>query len=234
MAALGMRAWLSGVACVYIASSRLKPQQQERQQQHGSATLSAAESRRRPLRRCHAVEAALRLALTAEEGGVRQYEVHRVTGDGRCLFRSVAAATAVASHSRAGGGGGRRQSEAEETVEADRLRGAAVDALVARRDEVEWFVEGDFGTYCRAMRMTSAWGGEPEILMLTHVTASPIEVFMVDRGGGGMRSIAHYGKEEYGEAQNGDGEEEGPGDRVGIAVLFHGAGHYEALSICQA
>ena len=90
MAALGMRAWLSGVACVYIASARLKPQQQEWQQQlHGSATLSAAESRRRPLRRCHAVEAALRLALTAEEGGVRQYEVHQVTGDGRCLFRSV-------------------------------------------------------------------------------------------------------------------------------------------------
>ena len=46
--------------------------------------------------------------------------MHPVTGDGRCLFRSVAAAVALR------GATGRRAGDAEELVEADRLRNAAV------------------------------------------------------------------------------------------------------------
>ena len=169
------------------------------------------------------------------EGSVSvSYEVHPVAGDGRCLFRSVAAARAVrgdSSTSSGGGGGGaggggygRRQSEAEESTEADRLREAAVDELIKRRAEVEWFLEGDFDRYCAAMRQPRAWGGEPEILMLTHVLKEPIEVFMMEEtpDRGALRSIAHYGEDEY-KGQEG----------VGVAVLFHGAGHYEALSLCE-
>ena len=35
--------------------------------------------------------------------------------------------------------------------------------------EVEWFIEGDFDRYCETLRLPHTWGGEPEILMLTHV-----------------------------------------------------------------
>jgi hypothetical protein len=58
-----------------------------------------------------------------------------------------------------GGSTGQRLSEAAELLEADRLRGAAVDELVRRRAEVEWFVEGDFDRYCDAMRQPRAWWG---------------------------------------------------------------------------
>ena len=197
-------------------------------------------TRARPMpmrRRCvGASRAVLRhRSTTAGEGNEESvsvsYEVHPVAGDGRCLFRSVAAARAVrgdSSTSSGGGGGGggygRRQSEAEESTEADRLREAAVDELIKRRAEVEWFLEGDFDRYCAAMRQPRAWGGEPEILMLTHVLKEPIEVFMMEEtpDRGALRSIAHYGEDEY-KGQEG----------VGVAVLFHGAGHYEALSLCE-
>ena len=160
-------------------------------------------------RRCATVSSALGRWSSVE--GV-PYEVHAVTGDGRCLFRSVAAALALA------GEGGGRKSAADESLEADRLRDAAVDELVKRRAEVEWFIEGDFDGYCEAMRRPSAWGGEPEILMLTHVIRAPVEVFLTE--GPALRSIGKYGAEEY-------------GPEGGVAVLFHGAGHYEALSRCD-
>ena len=96
------------------------------------------------------------------------------------------------------------------------------------------------------MRRAGAWGGETEILTLTHVLAAPIEVFMLD--GGALRSIGTYG-DEYGgggggagggggvAAEGGGGVTAegggGGGGGGGIAVLFHGAGHYEALSLCQ-
>ena len=141
------------------------------------------------------------------------YEVYPVAGDGRCLFRSVAAATAIRAD-------GARLSPDVETAEADRLRNLAVDQLLdGRRAEVEWFIEGDFDAYCDAMRRPIAWGGEPEILMLTHVLESPVEVFMPSPDARTVRSIGAYGADEY------------PGE--GVAILFHGAGHYEALTPCD-
>jgi hypothetical protein len=73
-------------------------------------------------------------------------QVHPVVGDGRCLFRSVAAAVALRGET------GHRAGDAEELVEADRLRNAAVDELVARRAELGWIIEGDFDRYCANMR----------------------------------------------------------------------------------
>lgn len=267
--ALGVRI-LSGVACVCIASAQQQQQRRParceaaasaaaagdaRAPHHnggvaacaaaansvhhglvgpGSAGAGAGAAGRKPrMRRCVASTASRRSV-----DGV-SYEVYPVAGDGRCLFRSVAAAVALETGSTSDG---TRLSDAEESAEADRLRAAAVDELVKRRTDVEWFIEGDFERYCRAMRVPSAWGGEPEILMLTHVLRAPIEVFMSAEerstkalgrgglgggGGGTLRSIAHYGRDEYGDAAT-DG-----GGGGGIAVLFHGAGHYEALSKCE-
>lgn len=163
--------------------------------------------------RCASTRAVYRHVEAVGDGcDATSYEVHPVAGDGRCLFRSVAAATAIRAD-------GARLPPDVETAEADRLRTLAVDQLSRRRAEVEWFIEGDFDAYCDAMRRPSAWGGEPEILMLTHVLASPVEVFMPSPDARAVRSIGKYGADEY------------PGDAV--AVLFHGAGHYEALAPCD-
>ena len=70
------------------------------------------------------------------------------------------------------------------------------------------------------MRASYAWGGEPEILMLTHVLASPIGVWMDSTAG--LKRIARYGEDEYASEPQFD-----------LDVLFHGGGHYEALRVIE-
>ncbi|XP_073287410.1 ras-related protein RABA4d-like isoform X4 [Primulina huaijiensis] len=52
---------------------------------------------------------------------------------------------------------------------ADELRARVADELVKRREETEWFIEGDFDTYVSFIRKPHEWGGEPELLMASHV-----------------------------------------------------------------
>jgi hypothetical protein len=168
-------------------------------------------------RRCTASQGAcsartlVRSAANGDSSSSSSYEVYPVIGDGRCLFRSIAVGRALAEI-------GERAEEIQEVIEADVLRAAAVDELLERREDTEWFIEGDFEQYCARMQAPSTWGGEPEILMLTHVLASPISVFM--EVSGELKSIGVYG-EEYAES----------GQYDNLAVLFHGAGHYEALRL---
>ena len=72
-----------------------------------------------------------------------------------------------------------------------------INELMKRREELEWIVEGDFEEYCANMRYPGAWGGEPEILVATHVLRRPIEVHMAVAGEP-LRSIGIYGNEDYG------------------------------------
>jgi len=182
-----------------------------------SATASGQCPSRPPprARRACSPKAATARAFGSEPGGA--FEVHPVAGDGRCLFRSVAVAMALRD-------GGARPPPEEETREADRLRAAAVDDLERRRDEVEWFIEGNFDAYCASMRQTRAWGGEPEILSLARVLGVRIEVFVEARDSeeNGLRSIGAYGDDDDDEDAS-----------TTIAVVFRGAGHYEALARCD-
>ncbi|KAJ6835300.1 OTU domain-containing protein-like [Iris pallida] len=91
------------------------------------------------------------------------------------------------------------------------------DEFVRRRPETEWFVEGDFDTYITQIRKPHVWGGEPELLMASHVLQMPITVYMHDDDCGGLIAIAEYGQ-EYGK--------EDP-----IRVLYHGFGHYDAVQM---
>uniref|UniRef100_A0A0E0M2Q8 Ubiquitin thioesterase OTU n=1 Tax=Oryza punctata TaxID=4537 RepID=A0A0E0M2Q8_ORYPU len=100
---------------------------------------------------------------------------------------------------------------------ADDLRAMVADEFIKRRAETEWFVEGDFDAYVSRIRKPHVWGGEPELLMASHVLRMPITVYMYDKEAGGLIPIAEYGQ-EYGK--------EDP-----IQVLFHGFGHYDALQI---
>ncbi|KAJ8752198.1 hypothetical protein K2173_003806 [Erythroxylum novogranatense] len=136
------------------------------------------------------------------------YSVIGIPGDGRCLFRSV-------SHGACLRAGKPAPTENLQRELADELRSRVADEFIKRRQETEWFIEGDFDNYVARMRKPHVWGGEPELLMASHVLKMPITVYMYDETAGGLISIAEYGQ-EYGK--------ENP-----IRVLYHGFGHYDAL-----
>ncbi|XP_073224166.1 OVARIAN TUMOR DOMAIN-containing deubiquitinating enzyme 4 [Cicer arietinum] len=138
------------------------------------------------------------------------YSVIGIPGDGRCLFRSVAHGASLRS-------GKPPPSERFQRELADDLRAKVADEFVKRREETEWFIEGDFDSYISQIRKPHVWGGEPELFIASHVLQMPITVYMYDQDAGGLISIAEYGQ-EYGK--------ENP-----IRVLYHGFGHYDALDI---
>ncbi|KAJ1409922.1 Papain-like cysteine peptidase superfamily [Sesbania bispinosa] len=138
------------------------------------------------------------------------YSVIGIPGDGRCLFRSV-------SHGACLRSGKPPPNESIQRELADDLRARVADEFIKRREETEWFIEGDFDTYISQIRKPHVWGGEPELFIASHVLQMPITVYMYDQDAGGLISIAEYGQ-EYGK--------ENP-----IRVLYHGFGHYDALEI---
>ncbi|GMH20124.1 hypothetical protein Nepgr_021965 [Nepenthes gracilis] len=140
----------------------------------------------------------------------RDYSVIGIPGDGRCLFRSVAHGACLRSGKPA-------PSENLQRELADELRAKVADEFIKRREETEWFIEGDFDTYISQIRKPHVWGGEPELLMLSHVLEMPITVYMHDENSRGLISIAEYGQ-EYGE--------ENP-----IRILYYGFGHYDTILI---
>uniref|UniRef100_A0ACD5YDZ2 Uncharacterized protein n=1 Tax=Avena sativa TaxID=4498 RepID=A0ACD5YDZ2_AVESA len=139
-----------------------------------------------------------------------EYSVTGIPGDGRCLFRSVAHGACIRS-------GKPIPNEDLQRKLADDLRILVADEFIKRRAETEWFIEGHFDTYVSQIRKPHVWGGEPELLMASHVLQMPITVYMREEAAGGLIAIAEYGQ-EYGK--------EDP-----IQVLYHGYGHYEALQI---
>ncbi|KAM1363122.1 hypothetical protein EV2_028842 [Malus domestica] len=144
------------------------------------------------------------------DSSATDYRVTGVLADGRCLFRAIAHVACLRNGEEA-------PDENRQRDLADELRSQVVDELLKRRKETEWFIEGDFDAYVKRLQQPYVWGGEPELLMASHVLKTPISVFMVDRSSSGLVNIAKYG-EEY------QKEEEKP-----INVLFHGYGHYDIL-----
>ncbi|XP_062228762.1 OVARIAN TUMOR DOMAIN-containing deubiquitinating enzyme 4-like isoform X2 [Phragmites australis] len=132
----------------------------------------------------------------------------RITGDGRCLFRSVAYGACLRS-------GKQSPSESLQKELADDLRAQVADEFVKRRGDTEWFLEGDFESYVSQMRNPYVWGGEPELLMCSHVLRMPITVYIHTNSSDSPRIVAEYGQ-EYGK--------DNP-----ICVLYDGYGHYNAL-----
>ncbi|KAJ8773630.1 hypothetical protein K2173_005876 [Erythroxylum novogranatense] len=131
-----------------------------------------------------------------------------IPGDGRCLFRSVVHGACLRT-------GKPSPSESFEKQLADELRAKVADEFIKRRKDTEWFLEDDFDAYVMQMRKAHVWGGEPELLMSSHVLQTPIAVHMQDKKSGRLKVIAEYGH-EYGT--------ENP-----IRVLYNGYGHYDAL-----
>ncbi|GJX73642.1 OTU domain-containing protein-like protein isoform X1 [Tanacetum coccineum] len=137
------------------------------------------------------------------------FRVISILGDGRCLFRSVVHGACLRS--------GRSIPSENVTKElADDLRTKVVNELIKRRSETEGFLEGDFEAYVSHMKRSHVWGGEPELLMSSHVLKVPITVYMRDKKSNCIKVVAQYGQ-EYGK--------ENP-----VSVLYHAYGHYDLLS----
>ncbi|KAK3285402.1 hypothetical protein CYMTET_6995 [Cymbomonas tetramitiformis] len=153
-----------------------------------------------------ATTAVVSLTVASADASNNDWQTIRVAGDGNCLFRAVAQGAAVRS-------GQLLLSSHAEGEAAAALRKQSMDELVKRREECEWFIEGDFETYVARMRTSHTWGGEPEILMMTHVLKSPITVVEA----ASQQAIAEYGQEYSDDS------------KPIISILFHQAGHYEAL-----
>ncbi|KAH9624154.1 hypothetical protein KSS87_012817, partial [Heliosperma pusillum] len=89
-----------------------------------------------------------------------------------------------------------------------------VDELIKRRKDTEWYLEVEFDRYVSEMRQSHVWGGEPELLMASHVLQMPITVYMPDMTSK-LKVITEYGH-EY-------------GTHNPILVRYDGYGHYDAL-----
>ena len=96
---------------------------------------------------------------------------------------------------------------------------------------MEWFIEGDFEAYCTSMRRTRAWGGEPEILSLARVLGVRIEVFVDEEKPRETRRLRSIGV--YGGGDDDVCDDDARDDAESVAVVFRGAGHYEALARCD-
>lgn len=138
------------------------------------------------------------------------YTITGIPGDGRCLFRAIAYGACLRKGQPA-------PSDSSQQELADELRANVVDELIRRRADCEWFIEEDFDTYTTRMRKCYVWGGEPELLMASHVLRAPIIVYLLHQSSGGITSIAEYGF-EY-------------GTNNPIRVLYHGFGHYDAVQV---
>ncbi|KAM0068787.1 putative OTU domain, papain-like cysteine peptidase superfamily [Helianthus debilis subsp. tardiflorus] len=138
------------------------------------------------------------------------YKITGVPADGRCLFRAIAHMVCLRN-----GDGAPDENRQKEL--ADELRAQVVDELLTRRKEIEWFIEEDFDAYVKMIEKPYVWGGEPELLMASHVLKTTISVFMLEGSTQKLLNIATYGK-EY--------EQD---EKSSIKVLFHGYGHYDIL-----
>jgi OTU domain-containing protein 6 len=142
------------------------------------------------------------------------FVLQRITGDGRCLFRSLAQGAHIVGHTST------TQNTtllpfAEETSAADMLRAAVCEELLRRQGEMEPFIDDDFAAYVQDMRQASTWGGEPELAMSVHVLQRPVAVYTATAQDT-LFLLSRYGEDEYAGQQD-------------VALFFHGAGHYDLL-----
>ncbi|MCL7029772.1 hypothetical protein MKW94_003430 [Papaver nudicaule] len=139
------------------------------------------------------------------------YKTTIVRPDGRCLFRALV-------HGACSSSGWVVPDDCREGELADDLRARVLDELSRRQDEFDQWDLGDFDEYVKRMQNPTEWGGEPELLMASHVLQTPICVFIVECKSGDLINISNYGQ-EYAE------------DNKPIKVLFRDYGHYDVLEI---
>jgi hypothetical protein len=94
------------------------------------------------------------------------------------------------------------------------LRSGVVKQLRHMREEMSPFIDGNFESYLITMDRDGVWGGEPELLMASHVLKRNITVYVCERGAERLSVLTTYGEHAT---------------RKGISVLYNGVNHYMGL-----
>eukprot|EP00245_Coleochaete_scutata_P004143 TRINITY_DN16400_c0_g1_i1.p1 TRINITY_DN16400_c0_g1~~TRINITY_DN16400_c0_g1_i1.p1 ORF type:complete len:271 (-),score=47.87 TRINITY_DN16400_c0_g1_i1:318-1130(-) len=160
---------------------------------------------------------------------VEHYSVHKVTGDGRCMFRALVVGMAQNK--------GMSLNPMEEEQESDQLRLAVHEAICGsekrRRNYEEALIaitlDESLKRYCHRITSHDFWGGESELLVLSRMCQQPISVYIPEamakqgaRWGSGYIRIQEYG-DEYAKSTK---------DRKGrktVKLLYNGTNHYDLL-----
>ncbi|GAB2230149.1 hypothetical protein Droror1_Dr00014406 [Drosera rotundifolia] len=166
-----------------------------------------------------------------EESGamkkVERFEVRRITGDGRCMFRALVRGMAANK--------GMSLTSHEERQDADDLRLAVKEVMCEDERERKQYkealvaitVEEPLNRYCQRIERADFWGGESELLVLSKLCKQPITVYIPEREhknsrGSGFIPIAKYGA-EY---RKGSGRRKA---RQVVRLLYSGRNHYDLL-----
>ncbi|XP_074589417.1 OVARIAN TUMOR DOMAIN-containing deubiquitinating enzyme 3-like [Curcuma longa] len=159
---------------------------------------------------------------------VESYEVIKITGDGRCMFRALA--KGMANHK------GLALSSRQEEEDADELR-MAVKKIICS-SETEWHkyeeafkaitVDVSLTQYCQRIRESDFLGGKSELMVLSKLYQQPIIVYKPEHEhthggrGGGFIPIEEYGSEFSKKLWIRK-------QREPIRLLFSGGNHYDLL-----
>lgn len=141
----------------------------------------------------------------------KQYQLVRIAGDGRCLFRALSLGACMLTKTDQSA----RMSFQEHTEMADALRLQVCNELYKRKDDIMPFLDEDFDKYVIKMKQPSCWGGEPELAVAIHAIKHPVFVYS-SQGGTNMVLVSKYGEDEYPE-------------KPAIRLLYHRPGHYDLL-----
>ncbi|KAJ4761386.1 Cysteine proteinases superfamily protein [Rhynchospora pubera] len=166
--------------------------------------------------------------ISAAMEKVEHYSVHKVTGDGRCMFRALAKGMA---RNR-----GLPHNPRTELQDADDLRMAVKEVICDSSSERQHYEEALFAItveeplkrYCQRIRRSDFWGGESELLVLSKLCRQPIIVYIPEhehslRGtGNGFIPIAEYGL-EFGKNTKQWKR------RMPVRLLYSGKNHYDLL-----
>ncbi|KAK6245014.1 hypothetical protein QUC31_011423 [Theobroma cacao] len=159
---------------------------------------------------------------------VEHFSVHKVTGDGRCLFRALVKGMALHK--------GIALRPQKERDDADELRMAVKEVLCDSGKDRQQYeealvaitVEESLKRYCQRIQQPDFWGGESELLVLSRLCGQPIIVYIPEhehRKGGwgsGFIPIAEYGAEFR------KGSRKAKPRKV-VRLLYSGRNHYDLL-----
>lgn len=162
---------------------------------------------------------------------LEHYTIHKVRGDGRCMFRALAIGMAINE--------GMNLSPTEERKRADDLRMTVMDALCSSDKQRQIYEEAviaitldeSIKRYCGRIRYPDFWGGESELLVLSRMYEQPVIVYIPElearRSGSllgtGFVPIAEYGL-EFLKQPTKEQEASKP-----VRLLYSGSNHYDLL-----
>ncbi|XP_071720135.1 OVARIAN TUMOR DOMAIN-containing deubiquitinating enzyme 3 isoform X2 [Rutidosis leptorrhynchoides] len=159
---------------------------------------------------------------------VETFKVHKVTGDGRCMFRALVKGMAMNKSVAL--------SPREERENADELRMAIKEVLCDSDKERHQYeealiaitVDESLKRYCQRIGRPDFWGGESELLVLSKLCSQPIVVYIPEHehskagNGYGFIPIAEYGADLL------KGSRKVKAKKA-VRLLYSGRNHYDLL-----